>query len=118
VDEFKEQIAHKRKQEKEVQQKFQDSSRDRLNKIATKKIKTTMIGSLSAIEKKLGYLWEDNSPEALAYRELYESIREEILDIGNTQMRNLTEELAQYKVEWQRYNLQLPVAKVNNSKGE
>ncbi len=100
--------------------KYSNDSKDRLTKIATTKIKTTMIGSLSVIEKHFGFLWglDDNgkdtgrelSPEEQHMKDLFEEIvRSEILDLGNTQMRNMTAEIQQYNVDWQRYHLQLPV---------
>lgn len=98
----------KRKEEVVRQQKFEESSKDRLFAIVEKKIKTTMIGSLAAIEKRLKFLWEDGE-NALDFKVLYDSIREEILNIGNTQIRNVEKELEQYKVEWKRYTLNLPV---------
>lgn len=100
--------------------KYKDDSKDRLKKIGTGKIKTTMIGALSIIEKHFGFLWgldengresdESLSPEEQHMKDLFlEKVRSEILDLGNAQIRNLTAEIQQYNVEWNRYHLQLPV---------
>lgn len=100
--------------------KYSNDSKERLTKIATTKIKTTMIGALSMIEKHFGFLWglDENgkdtgrelSPEEQHMKELFdETVRSEILDLGNSQMRNMTAEIQQYNVEWNRYHLQLPV---------
>ena len=73
-----------------------------------------MIGALSSIEDHLGFLWGHKSDEALSeeqekMRQLYEELRSEILDKGNTQMRNIDTELTQYDVTWNRYQYQIPV---------
>jgi len=100
-------IQMKRENEARKKAKYKIDSKERLKKISTKKIQTTMIGALDSIEKHLGFLWENN-PEL---RETYEIVRQEILDRGNDQIRNLMSELELYDIEWLRYNLQL---KVNN----
>ena len=102
----------------EKEEKFKDASKDRLNKIAKKKIQTTMIGALSTIEKSFGFLWghesnEPLSPEQEHMKSLYEEVRSEVLDRGNNQARNLEAELAQYDVKWLRYQLNLPVVPRN-----
>ena len=106
-------LANQNKKNKE--QRYKDSSKDRLQKIASKKIQTTMIGALSSIEKHLGFLWSHDQDGELTseqeeMRELYEEIRSEILDKGNHQIRNLETELSQYDITWLRYQISLPVA--------
>lgn len=100
-------IQMKRENEARKKAKYKIDSKERLKKIATKKVQTTMIGALDSIEKHLSFLWEENSE----LRETYEIVRQEILDRGNDQIRNLMSELDMYDIEWLRYNLQL---KVNN----
>lgn len=73
-----------------------------------------MIGALSSIEDHLGFLWGHKSDEALSeeqekMRQLYEELRSEILDKGNTQMRNIDAELTQYDINWNRYQYQIPI---------
>lgn len=108
-------LANQNKKNKE--QRYKDSSKDRLQKIASKKIQTTMIGALSSIEKHLGFLWSHDQDGELTseqeeMRELYEEIRSEILDKGNHQIRNLETELSQYDITWLRYQISLPVARM------
>ena len=96
---------------------YLDLSKERLLKIGKKKIQTTMIGALSTLEKRFGFLWGqdqegDLTPEQEHLKELYEEIRSEILDRGNNQMRNLEAEFAQYDIKWLRYNMKLPVTPV------
>jgi len=94
--------------------KYTVDSKDRLSKIIKKKIETTMIGALSALEESFGFLWsnEDGSPlteEQTIMKELYQGVRSSILDKGNNQSRNVDAELAQYKVEWLKYTIEMPM---------
>jgi hypothetical protein len=73
-----------------------------------------MIGALDTVEKHLGFLWADerggvDDRQSSQLREIYNIVRQEILDRGNDQIRNLDNELNQYDVEWLRYNLTLPI---------
>ena len=94
--------------------KYKQDSRDRLSKILKKKVETTMIGSLSSIEEHFSFLWNsdgDTSPEQKMMYDLFQKVRSEILDKGNTQARNVEAELAQYEVKWLRYQTTIPVTK-------
>jgi transcription termination factor Rho len=98
------------------QAQYQSDSKDRLSKIIRKKIQTTMIGALSSIEENFGFLWdgnnEDITPETRQQMsELYQKIRSEVLDKGNTQARNVDAELANYDVSWLRHSISIPVVK-------
>ena len=97
--------------------KYKTDSKDRLKKIAGKKIKTTMIGALDAVEKHFGFLWEDNSDVSSQMREIYDTVREEILDNGNNQIRNLNEEFEHYSIEWLRYKLTIPIIQKETQDG-
>jgi transcription termination factor Rho len=107
------------KREVEVQQraKYKADSKERFKKIAHKKIQTTMIGALDTVEKHLGFLWGDDSKQSSELREIYNTVRQEILDRGNDQIRNLDNELNQYDVEWLRYNLTLPIKRRTQDNG-
>jgi len=93
--------------------KYNSDSRERLSKILKKKVITTMIGSLSSLEKHFGFLWQGDpdelSPEQKAMYEIYQKTRQEILDKGNSQAKNIDAELSQYQVKWLRYNMTIPV---------
>jgi len=108
---YKTLIQIKREGEARQKAKYKVDSKDRLKKIATKKIQTTMIGALDSIEQHLGFLWEEdeNGKANKDLHDIYEIVRQEILDRGNDQIRNLNTELDQYDVEWLRYNLKLKV---------
>lgn len=101
--------------------KYKQDSRDRLASIIKKKIQTTMIGSLSSIEDHFGFLWEQEDGKGLTQeqqlmKDLFQKVRSEVLDKGNTQARNIDVELAQYEVEWKRYTMKLPVQPINKDK--
>tara|TARA_Y100000592_G_scaffold20589_2_gene31598 strand:- start:2838 stop:3197 length:360 start_codon:yes stop_codon:yes gene_type:complete len=93
-------------------QKYRSDSKERLAKILKKKVQTTMIGALSSIEEHFGFLWdfegEMSEQQKLMY-DLYQKLRSEILDKGNTQARNVDAELSQYDIKWLRYSVNIPV---------
>jgi hypothetical protein len=100
-------------------EKYKVDSKDRLSKILRKKIETTMIGALSTIEDTFGFLWGKGQEEPLTdeqeiMKELYQSVRSEILDRGNNQARNIDAELGQYEVEWKKYSMTIPVTSKDN----
>ncbi len=100
--------------DKASKDKYKHDSHERLNKIGKKKIQTTMVGALSVIEKHFGFLWGHDKSDSLTeeekcMRELFELVRAEIFDNGNTQMRNFATELEQYDIEWLRYHMDLLV---------
>ena len=102
--------------------KYKQDSRDRLSKILKKKVETTMIGALSSMEDHFSFLWLSKegelSPEQRIMYEIFQKVRSEILDKGNTQCRNVDAELAQYDVKWLRYQATLPVYTRIKGKGE
>jgi|SRR5210317_554374 len=94
--------------------KYTSDSKDRLAKILKKKVETTMIGALSSIESHFGFLWEVEKGETLTAEkkimyEIYQKVREEVLNKGNTQARNVDAELSQYNVSWLKYQNVIPV---------
>ena len=102
---------------------YKDVSKDRLLKLAKKKVQTTMIGSLSTVEKFFGFLWghgdgEELTPEQEHMKNLFDEARAEILDRGNSQIRNLETEVAQYDISWKRYHVTLPVINMENKEDE
>jgi hypothetical protein len=94
-------------------------SREKLLKVAKKKIQTTMIGALSTIEESFGFLWglwsqeEERTEEQKKIQELYEDARAKILDRGNTQIRNLELEFINYDISRKKYLINLPIVKEN-----
>jgi len=97
------------------EERHRDVSRDRLFKAAKKKIQTTMIGALSTLENSFGFLWgfdapeEERTPEQKKIYEIYEEARAQILDRGNTQIRNLDSEFVNYEIVRKKHYITLPV---------
>ena len=97
------------------EERNKDMSRDKLFKAAKKKIQTTMIGSLSTLESSFGFLWgfeadeEDRTPEQKKLFEIYEEAWAQILDRGNTQIRNLESEFVNYDITHKKHYINLPV---------
>jgi hypothetical protein len=122
MDNFEE-LIRKQSEHKSVRvDKYKQDSRDRLSKILKKKVETTMIGALSSMEDHFSFLWLSKegelSPEQRIMYEIFQKVRSEILDKGNTQCRNVDAELAQYDVKWLRYQATLPVYTRIKGKGE
>lgn len=98
--------------------RHKEVSRDKLFKMAKKKIQTTMIGALSTIEENFGFLWGLSTPEGerseeqKKIQELYEDARAKILDRGNTQIRNLESEFINYDITRKKYLINLPVSQL------
>ena len=103
------------------EQRYKDISKDKLFKVAKKKIQTTMIGALSTLEESFGFLWgfdiseSERTPEQRHVHQIYEEARARILDRGNTQMRNLENEFVNYDVSRKKHYINLPVIQ---TKGE
>ena len=108
-------LIRKRSEYKSIRDdKYKTDSKERLSKILKKKVETTMIGALSSIEEHFAFLWSqegETSPEAKVMYDLFQKVRSEILDKGNTQARNVDAELSQYEIKWLRYNMEIPVTK-------
>lgn len=113
MENFDELIRTQSEYKSKREDRYKQDSRDRLSKILKKKVETTMIGALSSIEDHFSFLWtsqEDTlSPEQKIMYDLFQKVRSEILDKGNTQSRNVDAELAQYDVKWLRYQVSLPL---------
>lgn len=90
--------------------------KDHLQEEVKKAIKTTMIGALSSVEEKFGAIWGFKSDRPLTedeqyFSDLFQELRKEILDKGNTQIKKMKSMIDPYSVEYVGYsiNLALPV---------
>jgi len=105
-------IADERKRKGQTHQKqYQESSKRRLMTIAEKKLKTTFIGNIDILEKMIGFMWGHGKPlselteDEKKWRDLWDEMRTEILNNGNNQLRALLNEISEYTISWNRYNL-------------
>jgi hypothetical protein len=113
MENFDEFIRNKSQYKEARTEKYKYDSKDRLSKILRKKVETTMIGAISSIEDHFAFLWTAEDSEMTEEKkfmyELFQKVRSEILDKGNTQARNVDAELNQYEVKWLRYSVSIPI---------
>lgn len=111
----------------ESKQKYLEDSKKKLSDNASTKLKTSFIGAISEFEQNFGFLWgydkceltedqiaiinilEENGFDSNYFREIWEETRNNILNKGNAQIRAYKDELKQYTIHWDRYQIKLPV---------
>lgn len=95
-------------------EKSKEIAKETLYKKSKKKIETTMIGALDAIEKNFGFLWNfgestDLSPEQAKLKDIYDQVRSHILDKGNIQIRNLELDFSNFEISKKKQMINIPV---------
>src|SRR5688500_11193654 len=101
----------KRKSQEASQARYAEESRKRLDSIISKKLPTTFIGALAAVEKSFGFLWGFGKKEHELTEEerelfaIWQNVRNEVLNNGNNQLRALRNELQNHNVSWNRHTL-------------
>src|SRR3990167_4510701 len=103
---FRTLIQKKREMETSREEQYKVDSKARLEVIVNKKMTTTMIGALAAIEENFGFLWDGNSTESLHMKQVFEKVRKKILDNGNDQIKAVKEEFKLYDIVWLRYQME------------
>ncbi len=100
-----------RRKDPEVNETRQTQEKLKLENSAITKIRTTMIGALAAFEKKFEFLWDSDelTDEQLEMKNLYEEARQEILDLGNLQIRNIKTEMKNYTVDKKLYKMNFTI---------
>lgn len=89
-----------------TKEKFKQQSHERLVKILTKLLNTTMIGAIAALEENMP---EGDNVSSVELKDMFDIVRKAILDNGNKQKRAMLDEMSRYEVEWMRYHMDLPV---------
>jgi hypothetical protein len=80
----------------------EELSRKMLFDDVSKKIKTTMIGSLDAIEKTFSsYFTEEDT--RVDFLDKFKDVRKRILDLGNEQILKIKEEINNYNIESKKH---------------
>lgn len=93
----------------------QTNSKKKLLRAIETKFKTSFIGALNQFEKKFGFLWGHGKPDSeltsseLEFKELWNEARAEVLNNGNNQLRASQEEIAEYTMEKNKHEINLPV---------
>ncbi len=93
-----------------------EADKDKLQQLVIKAIKTTMVGAVATIEEKMGSLWGQSGSGTLTENQqrlldIFMEVRKEILDKGNSQIRNIKQLLDGYTVEFSGFQLTLPVVR-------
>jgi hypothetical protein len=98
---------------------------DRLRFHVEKRLQTTMIGSLSKFEDTFGFLWghnveneEDLTTDQIEFADIWETTRNQILNQGNAQIRNIKEDFYKYGGLFRQtynYNFKAPPAPTNQT---
>jgi hypothetical protein len=113
MENFDDLIRNKSEYKDSRSERYKYDSKDRLSKILRKKVETTMIGAISSLENHFSFLWAAQDSEMTEEKkfmfDLFQKVRSEILDKGNSQARNIDAELNQYEVKWMRYSVEIPV---------
>lgn len=85
-------------------------SEEDIEQLVRKRIQTTMIGALARFEENFGSLWghfkdasEPLTPEEEKYADVWDYTRNQILNQGNSQIRNLSKDLKQAIRQTTRY---------------
>ena len=99
---------------KAKEDKYNEDSKKRLSIILKKKLETSFIGALAAFEKEFGFLWgfEGDKPLTKQQKEMgaiWDDVRTQVLNNGNNQLRAIQNELSQYTIKWNRYQMTLLV---------
>ena len=93
----------------ENKERLKKTSKDRLRKVIETKLRNTMIGEIAKVEHFLGKDWghgleeKDCSDDQLDKYEVWQQCRDEMLNLGNSQIRAALAELDLYEVEWKGY---------------
>ena len=105
----------KERRDSAIEETMLDRYKRRLTQIISKKITTSFIGAVAYIEKYFGFLWgmelfeHERTEDQQRMYDLWQALRAEILTNGNTQLRAAQNEIAQYKVVWNRYHTEFKV---------
>ena len=103
-----------------------NENNDLIIALAIKRLRTTMIGSLSKFENVFGYLWGHykNNDEPLSEQEIYfdnlwQDVRNNILNHGNKQIRLLENDLDSFLADKPkiRYHYKFNVKEENDNDG-
>lgn len=102
---YQSRIVNERKKTNQERQNL--FSKNKLKDDFKKRMKTTMIGALASFEDVFGELFgldkEELSPEQEKLCDMWEDVREDILDKGNKQIRYGLDEIDCYDVKWNKY---------------
>lgn len=102
--------------------KMQEGSKQRLKKIVGKNFQTVMIGAIAAFEDGFGYLWGNGlhynelTDEQKEFREIWEDVRNRVLDLGHQKKNGSLEEISHHTITWDLYQTTILLKERNYEK--
>jgi hypothetical protein len=104
-------VSRKRTVEEEAGsvERHNEASKKQLLKNVRKKLTTSSIGALAKFEAHFGQVWGHGLPDSkcsevqLAWREIWERCRTDILNLAGSQTRAVDAEFQQYVISWNRF---------------
>jgi hypothetical protein len=118
---FRKIIAAREEDRKEAARQYNIQCKERLKRTMETKIRTTMIGALSAVEERFGKQWGQGKPrhaltgEEINMERVWEDLRTKILNNGNNQLRAALAEIDQYEISWNRFTYTLTPSNTENT---
>ena len=103
------------------EERLRESAKRHLKVVVKKKFTTSIIATLDILEKGLGDIWghgldpSECDEDQEYYKHLWEEIREQILDKGNSQMRGALSEIDGYTINKDRYETNLIIKPRGNN---
>jgi len=83
-----------------------------------KRVRTTMIGAIAAIEDEFGFLFGHGkielTQEEKALDHIFQEIRGRILDLGNEQIEKIESDVEPYNIEGPYYKYDFKIIKKGN----
>lgn len=100
-----------KQRKQQAEDKHEEISLQKFLNVLRRKMTTTIIGSISALEEEFGDLWAENADSSNKetqknLEKRFKRARQKILDNGNNQLRAIENELKQYTIVWNGYELQ------------
>jgi len=83
-----------------------------------KKCTTIMIGSLARFEQGFKHLWEKETNQGDYYYDLWQSVRNDILNFGNHQLRDAVENMYKFFIDNNNNNSNYYEFRFDNKSGD
>lgn len=115
MDHLQEKFSQRKDLERKAELDKQEKDKSLFEESCTKKVKTTMVGSVAAFEDKFSFLWEDEDDETgQKIKKLFMEARDSIFDLGNEQMNRMKSDFKKYDITKKKYTMKFFV----NNRGE
>jgi hypothetical protein len=95
-----------------------NQKQNKLIKDIEKKCTTIMIGSLARFEKVFGHLWDSEDEIGDKYYEDWKTVRHDVLNFGNNQIRDTIESMYNFFIDAKQNNTYQYEFRFDNKKGD